>query len=151
VLYVSGLTWVYTPSINPIGGAVDLHFTVRNVYRRPVDASARLWVSTPFGGPVGIPVDVPVLQLKSGETRVISAQITGLAQWTMVSAHATFTPPQKLDGVTLSPLTRDTVIWFLPWFVLLVAGVAGAEYLRRRRRAQRQDRPGPPSAAGGRA
>lgn len=142
VLYVSGLTWVYTPSINPVGGTADLRFTVRNVYSQAVDASALLWVSTPFGWPVGIPVEVAVPQLKPGETRVIAAQISGLAQWTMVSAHATFTPPERLGNTNLAPLTRDTVIWFLPWFLLLTTSVIAAEYLRRkhfqRRRSGRE-------------
>lgn len=148
VIYVSGITAEYAPSINPTAGTVTLNFTVRNVYTTAMDGSARLWVTTVFGGPVGIPVEVPVLQLKPGETRVVSAEITGLAQWTVVTAHATYTPPPKLGEVVLAPLTRETMILFLPWFVLVVAGLAGAEYWRRRR-AQRRRRSGPPSAPGG--
>ena len=66
VLYVSGLTWEYHPSINPLGGALDLHFTVRNVSTKPATGSARMWLNGIFGVQVGQLVDVPVTDLKPG-------------------------------------------------------------------------------------
>lgn len=137
VLYVSGLTWVYRASLNPFGGSLELRFTVRNVYSKAVDASARFWVTQVFGGPVGQPVDVAVAGLKPGETRTVAATVDGLAAWTVVSAHVTLTPPAKVGVLELGPITRDTVAWFAPWPVVLLVGLAGAWLVWRRVRARR--------------
>jgi hypothetical protein len=139
VLYVSGLTWVYTPSINPLAGTLDLHFTVRNVSKTTATGSAHMWLNGIFGVTVGQPIDVPVDNLKPGETRVVSGTIDSLSQWTFVTASATFTPPPVLDGVTLTPLTRNTSVWYVPWFMLLViAALSIALFEVRRRRFARE-------------
>ena len=99
VLYVSGLSWSYLPSLNPLDGSLTLRFTVRNVYSETLTPTASLWINQVFGGPVGVPVAVPVDTLKAGETRTVEATFTGLAQWTMLSAHATLALPSKGDQV----------------------------------------------------
>ncbi|MCE1174773.1 MAG: hypothetical protein LWW77_09240 [Propionibacteriales bacterium] len=134
VLYVSGLTWVYTPSINPLAGTLDLHFTVRNVSKTTATGSAHMWLNGIFGVTVGQPIDVPVDNLKPGETRVVAGTIGSLSQWTFVNASATFTPPPVLDGVTLTPLTRNTTVWYVPWFMLLVIAILSIALFEVRRR-----------------
>lgn len=129
LLYVSGLTWHYTPSLNPAAGALDLRFSVRNAFDKPVDASAQFWVTGVFGQVVGSPATVGVLSLQPGETRTVSATITGMAQWTVVTARMVFTPPPRLGGQSLSPVHRDEVVWFLPWFVILLATLGGAGFV----------------------
>jgi len=150
VLYVSALTWVYSPSFNPLDGSVDLHFTVRNVYPGEVSGSARFWLTGPFGVPVGQPVEFPVEAIKAGETRLVTARINGLAQWTVVTASATFTPPATLGELKLTPLTRTTLVWYLPWFVLLLAAMVTTWLLeRRRRQLRRAAQAGPDQEASG--
>lgn len=124
LLYVSGLSWVYHPSINPFGGALELRFSVRNVYTKAVDASARFWVTQLFGGTVGQSVDVAVTGLKPGESRTVSAAIDGVALWGLVVGHLTFTPPPTLGGTALAPVNRDVLAWFLSW--PFIGGVGGA-------------------------
>jgi len=129
LLYVSGLSWVYHPSINPFGGALELRFSVRNVYTKAVDASARFWVTQLFGGTVGQSVDVAVTGLKPGESRTVSAVIDGVALWGLVVGHLTFTPPPTLGGTALAPVNRDVLAWFLSWPFLGGVGGAGGIFL----------------------
>jgi hypothetical protein len=139
VLYVSGLTWAYTPSINPLAGTLDLQFSVRNVSKSTATGSARMWLNGIFGVQVGQPIDVPVTDLLPGETRVVSGTIGSLSQWTFVTASATFTPPPVLDGTVLTPLTRNTPVWYVPWFMLVViAALSIALFEVRRRRFARE-------------
>lgn len=125
LLYVSGLSWAYHPSPNPFGGALELWFSVRNAYSEPVDATARFWVTNLFGGTLGLPVDVPVTDLKPGETRTVAATVDGLAQWGLVVGHLTFTPPATLGNTTLTPITREVLAWFLSWPFVAGVGICG--------------------------
>jgi hypothetical protein len=143
VLYVSGLSWTYIPSLNPLDGSLILRFTVRNVYHRTLSASAGLWINQVFGGPVDVPVTVPVDNLKAGETRTVEATFHGLAQWTVLTGHATLTVPGLVDQQTVAPIARDAVIWFLPWFVVFITALGAAWILWRRLRPVRQVMAGP--------
>ncbi len=129
LLYVSGLGWSYTPSLNPAAGALELHFTVRNAFTKPVDASAQFWVTGIFGQVVGQSATVGVLSLQPGETRTVSTTISGMAQWTVVTARMVFTPPPRLGSQSLSPVHREEVVWFLPWFVILLAALGAAGFV----------------------
>jgi len=128
VLYVSGLSWSYTPSLNPLDGSLNLRFTVRNVYHEALSATATLWINQIFGGPVDVPVIVAVDKLKSGETRSVEATFHGLAQWTVLSGHATLAVPGRAQ-VELAPINRDAIIWFLPWFIVLLVALGAAAIL----------------------
>jgi hypothetical protein len=129
LLYVSGLNWRYTPSLNPAAGSLEVWFSVRNAFDEPVDSSAQFWLTGMFGQTVGTSATVGVLHLQPGETRTVSATIDGLAQWTVVTARMMFTPPPRLGSQTLSPVHRDEVVWFLPWFVILLVALGGAGYV----------------------
>jgi len=147
VLYVSGLSGSYAPSLNPLGGSLNLRFTVRNVYSQTLSPTANLWINQVFGGPVGAPVVVQVDKLKAGETRTVEATFNGLAQWTVLSAHATLALPNTSDQV-VAPISRDTIIWVLPWFIVLLAATAASWILwrRLRPRAALVAEPGPTAA-----
>ena len=136
VLHVSGLSWSYTPSLNPLDGSLNLRFTVRNVFRETLSPTATLWINQVFGGPVDAPVNVLVDKLKAGETRTVEANFSGLAQWTMLSAHATLAVPGKGE-VVLAPIVRDAIIWFLPWFIVLLAAALAGGIVWRRLRPRR--------------
>ena len=133
VLHVSGLSWTYRASINPFAGTVDLRLTVRNVYPQAIDASATFWVTQLFGGTVGLPVEIAVPELKPEETRTVTATIEGIGQWTVLNAHATLTPPAMVDDIEMSPIVRETWVWVVPWFALLLAAAGAAWIIVRRR------------------
>jgi hypothetical protein len=146
VLYVSGLSWTYIPSLNPLGGSLTLRFTVRNVYHRTLSASAGLWINQVFGGPIDVPVTVAVDNLKPAEIRTVEATFHGLGQWTMLTGHATLTVPGLVDQQMVAPIARDAVIWFLPWLVVLLTALVAAGILWRRLRPRGQEMPGPDEA-----
>ena len=133
VLYVSGLSWTYTPSLNPLDGSLNLRFTVRNVFSETLSPTATLWINQVFGGPVDQPVIVAVDKLKSGETRMVEANFHGLAQWTVLSGHATLAVPSNGD-VVLAPIGRDAMIWFLPWLIVILGALGAVAILWRRLR-----------------
>jgi hypothetical protein len=134
VLFISGLTMTYTPSINPFDGHVDMRFTVRNAYKKAVDGKAIFWVTAWFGNTVGHQVEVSVPDIKPGETRLVTATIRGVGQWGILTGHATFIPPKSLDQITLTAVTRTGTIVYIPWFpaVCLAGGSAFWFALRRR-------------------
>ena len=140
VLYVSGLSWNYVPSLNPLDGSLTLRFTVRNVYQQTLSRHGR-------------PVDQPGLrrpdrrarhggcgQAEGGETRTVEATFHGVAQWTLLTGHATLTVPGTVDQQVVAPIARDAIIWFLPWFIVLLTALGAAWILWRRLR------PGRPAA-----
>jgi hypothetical protein len=143
VLYVSGLSWTYVPSLNPLDGSLTLRFTVRNVYPRTLSASAGLWINQVFGAPIDVPVTVSVDNLKAGETRTVEATFHGLAQWTILTGHASLTVPGIVDQQLVAPIARDAIIWFLPWFVVLLTALGAAWILWRRLRPGRAAPAGP--------
>ena len=136
VLFISGLTMSYTPSINPFDGRVDMRFTVRNAYRKAVDGKAIFWVTNWFGGTIGHEVEVPVNDIKPGETRVVTASVRGVGQWGVLTGHATFVPPKFLDSVTLTAVTRTDTVVYIPWLpVVCLAGGSAFWFAVRRRGA----------------
>jgi hypothetical protein len=136
VLFISGLTMRYTPSINPLDGRVDMSFTVRNAYKKALDGKATFWVTAWFGNRVGHQVEVSVPAIAPDETRLVTATIRGVGQWGILTGHVTFVPPPSLDSVTLTAVTRTGTILYIPWFpVVCLAGGTAFWFAVRRRAA----------------
>lgn len=134
VLFISGLTMNYTPSINPLDGRVDMRFTVRNAYKKAIDGKAIFWVTAWFGNTVSHQVEVSVSDIKPGETRLVTATIRGVGQWGILTGHATFIPPKSLDRVTLTAATRTGTVVYVPWFpAVCLAGGSALWFAVRRR------------------
>ena len=125
IVFVSGVTSHYIWSPNPLHSSAQLRFTVRNVSKTSFDSTARFWVTTTFGARVSESRVLSVRGLKPRETRVIRATLGGLGQWTVLQAHAIFTPPTKVQGTPLAPITRDAFI-FVPPVIVGGVGVGAA-------------------------
>ncbi|AWB96446.1 hypothetical protein DCE93_12970 [Agromyces badenianii] len=131
VLYLGGLSSGYSPSPNPFGGDLQLWFTVRNVSDSAITMRADFWMEGPFGNRIGQVDDVRVVNLKPGERRTISADVPGVGQWTLISAHARLTPPKVVDGTELTPVTRDAFVFAPPWLIgVTAAALLGAAAVR---------------------
>lgn len=121
MLYVGGVNASATPSVNPAEGTVDVWFTVRNASKSVIDATASFWMDGAiFTNRLDAVQDVPVAALQPGETRVVSARLQHGGQWTLLSTHATLTPPESVDGTALTPVTRDTLVILFPWVIALL-------------------------------
>lgn len=129
ILYISGLSTEYQPSIDPLAGELHTHFTVRNVSNATIDSTARFWVTGPFGTELSAVDPVDIAGLKPDETTMVSATLTGVGQWTFATAHVTITPPETVDGVALEPMTRDAFVFLPPWFLLALAAAGGVVYV----------------------
>ncbi|MDU0346419.1 hypothetical protein RWH44_11995 [Microbacterium sp. KSW2-29] len=136
MLYVGGLNASAAPAVDPTGGVVDVWFTIRNASSTPIDATADFWMDTSiFPQRLDAVDDVAVTALQPGETRVVSARLQHGGQWTLLSTHVTVTPPDSVDGMTLTPVTRDALALMFPWvlislLVLVVVSVALVEVIR---------------------
>jgi len=100
-----------------------------------------------LGGQVGSNSVKLVVGLEPEETRIITATIQGLAQWTLVSSQVTVSRLGDKDAWGLGSVTRDCSVFFFPWFVALMVAtlVGGTWWWWRRRRNQalmRADQPG---------
>lgn len=132
VFYVSGVTASSTLSFNPFGGDEHAQFSVRNVTTSTLDATASFHLTNIFGAQIGAVENIPISQLKPGESRVVEAVISGMGQWTFGTISATFTPPNSIDGTTLSPVTRDTFVFVLPWLIIAVVVIVVGVFATRR-------------------
>lgn len=118
MLYISGLGVMTAPSVNPFDGTVRLSLAVRNASSSPVDSSVRFWVTTIFGNQLDEQtVTVPTLQ--PGQLRVVEVDLHNSGQWGVLSAHATYLPPDTVDGVSVAPMTRDAIGFAFPWLVAM--------------------------------
>jgi hypothetical protein len=129
VLNVGGLSSAYIPSVNPFAGEVQLWFTVRNVSESTIDATADFWMESVFGNRIASVEGVSIAGLKPGEMRTLSAEVPGAGQWTVLMAHARFTPPDSVDGAELQPVVRDVTAFTFPWFFLLLLAAAIAAWV----------------------
>jgi len=129
ILYISGLTTGYSPSIDPLSGDLAVQYTVRNVSGETIDSTSRFWVTNVFGAELSAVDPVEVAALKPGESRVVQATLTGVGQWTFATAHMTLTPPTTVAGEELQPLTRDAFVVLPPWFLLVLLAIGGVAYV----------------------
>jgi hypothetical protein len=120
ILYLSGLRSNYLWSVNPAESVVELRITLRNVSQSTFDSTARFWIDTSLGNTVSELANFRIDGLRPNETRVVTARLGGLGQWTVLQAHATIKPPTTVDGVALAPITRDSYVFIPP---LLAGGI----------------------------
>lgn len=131
---------------NPFAGGVALRYTIENTGNVALAANLTAGVSTWFGAPAtapqtgGIPVVLP------GDSASYEFQINGVGQWLYLNPYLHLSPfvdsddkDAQLLGVT--PTSRDTVTWVVPWTVLIalviVAGIIVLRWWLRRRDAAR--------------
>lgn len=124
ILTLSGLTGVIDPSLDSGGGDATVRFTVRSSASTPVDFDAAFRLDNSLGITVASVARTDGEPLQPGETRTIEATLPDIGQWTVYNARVTFTPPAEVDGVALTPITRDTMLVAPPYFSILVG--AGA-------------------------
>jgi len=121
---MSGLRTQYHWSPNPAQGSVAVSYTVRNLSHSTIGATSRFWLTNAVGATVSQREGISLSGLKPGKTRVISATLDGVGQWTVLRAHATLTPPSTVDGRPVKPITRDSFVFVPPWLTGSVSVLA---------------------------
>jgi hypothetical protein len=116
-----GLHAAYVPSINPFGGKVAVWFDVHNGSKSTISSKARFWLTGPVGNTVSDTGTFAVPPIKPGATVRVERVLENVGQWTVLTAHARYTPPGSVDGIVLKSLVREVTIFAFPW--LGAAGV----------------------------
>ena len=129
VLYVSGLRTHYFASPNPTRGGVMASFTVRNVSSTTVDSYVSFGLSNFLGQNLSSVKGITVLRLEPNETRIIRTTLQNPGQWAVETATYTLTPTSLVDGAKLPSVTRESMVLFLPWLVLVVLLVLATGYV----------------------
>lgn len=124
ILAVSGLTATSHPTVGPDGGEIDLEFTVKNLTDAAIDSKLRFWADNALGLQILSLDDTSLTGLPGGETRTVTATLTGVGQWSAYNTHVTLTPPASVDGTELAPMTRDALLLVPPYFVVLISALA---------------------------
>jgi hypothetical protein len=124
ILSVGGLTGTITPDLGS-GGTAALSITVRNTSHFLMDLGLRFWIQNAFGWTVAEMREVDVRDLLPGETRTVQVRLATVGQWTVYTAHVKVTPPDEVDGTTLTPITRDLTLAVAPLLLVLTLGGCG--------------------------
>lgn len=136
---------VYHPALNPLGGSLDVSYTVRNTGNVRLGAHQRIDVSGPLGVRLArhAPGDVP--ELLPGNALTLEEHFDGIAALVRVSASVRLepTPAAGVSDVQTTAVVRTGRTWALPWSVIaLLAGLWLARKVLRALRRRKQARAG---------
>ena len=143
-LYVSGLRTHYFASPNPTQGGVMASFTVRNVSSTTIDSYVSFGLTNFLGQRLSSVTGITVLRLAPNETRIVRATLQNPGQWGVETATYTLTPTSLVDDTRLPSVTREAMVLFVPWLVIVILIVLATGYV-----IARVVRSNPPRAAGG--
>ncbi|MBW9121221.1 hypothetical protein JNB63_14070 [Microbacterium trichothecenolyticum] len=121
VLAMSGITATVEPSLEVGNGTLTLDVVVRNTSDSTFDSTAHFWIDHVAGGILVDLDEVDVDALAPDETRRVMVEVDGLGQHVVLRTYMTLTPPESLDGMPLSPLSRNKVVVIPPLFAMSVA------------------------------
>lgn len=139
LLSIDGMSASYTPSLNPLDGETAVTFTVRNAGNVALAGRLKAEVRGLFGIGVSGEVGAEVDEMLPGSTRTVTTTVSGVGQWIYLSPAVTLYPSvdqQALNPGPLRSVSRDTVLFVVPWALLaaLIIGLLVWGGLRLRRR-----------------
>lgn len=143
ILAFSDLTATYAPTWNPFAGTTTINTTVKNNGNVALSADALVGVKGPFGIALGSPERASMDELLPGGEVSLSYEIPGIGQWLFLTPYVTLQPTisdEALNPGPLNPLTRDTLLIAVPWWLLGILLVAGIIILISRIRARRDEK-----------
>jgi len=143
-LSIAGMSASYSPGLNPFAGETTVTFTVRNAGNVALSGDLKTEVRGLFGIGLSAPLEEEVAEMLPGSTRTITTTVAGVGQWVYLAPVVTLYP--RVDATAQNPgaltsVSRDTVVFAMPWAALALLLVAGLVVLvvrvRRRRDAVR--------------
>ncbi len=127
-LNVGGLRARFVPDLNPGHGTIIATIAVHNGSSTAFAPKARFTLTNSFGTAIADSGTITGPTIQPGKTAELTQRLDGVGQWAFVTAHATITPPAVLDGHTMKPVLRDTLVFAFPWVgaasIVLMAGAA---------------------------
>lgn len=128
---------------NPFSGSVKLHYTVSNPGNVALAANLTSGVATWFGIPATGLQGGSIPMLLPGNTATYEFTVGGVGQWLYLNPSTVLNPfvdsPDNSQQLTVSPITRDTVTFGVPWMLLILLALAAAIFLLLRWRRRRDE------------
>lgn len=142
-LTVSNISASYSGSANPFSGSTMITFSVRNNGNVALSANMVVGAATYLGIPVADLVRKPLSELLPGSTQLVSITVPGVPQIGYLNPFVHLVPTIDKGALNPGPLRevdRDTVIFVMPWWILVALVLAVAVYLFLRIRRARDAR-----------
>jgi hypothetical protein len=138
-LSVEELSSKYVGGLNPLGGTMEVEYTVRNEGNVRMGARHRVVVKDIFGRTVGTERMRPIAELLPGNTVTYQASVDGVPATLRAKATVQVEPvsPQGVDEAPAEPVSASSTAWAVPWSLLLVLVVAYALWRLYRRWRER--------------
>jgi uncharacterized membrane protein len=153
-LVVEDLKTSYDANVNPLGGDLDVSYTVRNAGNIRLGARQEVEINDLLGT-VETRKGKDISQLLPGNSLTFHQHFSGIAATIRVSADVKITPV-AIAGADVAPqpsTTRTAHTWAIPWSLLLLLAVLAAVVWVLRRQRRRAGRSGgassPRSGPGG--
>lgn len=125
---------------NPASGTVTVKYTIHNPGNVALAANVEGGVNTWFGVNLATQTSSAIKEILPGNSASYEFDLAGIGQWVYLNAYLHVTPfvdnTDVSTYVPAAPSARDTVLFVVPWTVLialLLAGLIVALVLRRRR------------------
>lgn len=142
-LTVASITSSYSPQLNPFDGATTLTYTIKNSGNVALGATTVVGVKTVFGIATGDLVRTELPEMLPGSTRTVSVVVHGVGQWGYLNPYVSLAPTVDDDALNPGPLRtvdRDTVLWVVPWVLLVLVLLALGIWLWIRFSRRRNDK-----------
>lgn len=143
ILTVTNISATYTGELNPVSGEALVTFTLKNTGNVALGASMAIGVNTYLGIGVGPVVTKELEEMLPGSTRSLSIPIAGVGQLGYLDAYVKLQPTVDPDAISpgfLAPVSRDTVLFAMPWWLLILLVVGAVVWLALRIRRARDER-----------
>lgn len=122
-LTVASITSTYSPQLNPLDGSTTLTYTIKNSGNVALAANTVVGVHTVFGIGTGDLVRKELPEMLPGSTRTVTVVVHGVGQWGYLNPYVSLAPTVDDDALNPGPLRavdRDTVLWVVPWTLLVL-------------------------------
>lgn len=140
-LTISNLEASYAHSLNPIDGVTTVTYTVKNTGNVALGAHMVIGAKALFGIGAGELLREELAEMLPGATRTVSFDVAGVGQYGYLNPYVRLVPSVEQNASSpgvLREVSRDTVIFAMPWWLLIGLALAGLIWVVRRLR-HRQD------------
>ena len=139
---ISSVAASYQPTLNPFSGTATVTYTVTNTGNVSLIPVTVVSVRGLFGIPMSSFERAELSEMLPGDVRTLSVSLDGVGQWVFLNPVIDLATSVDADAPSpgvLPKAQRDTVLFVVPWALLVVLAVAGIVWLIIRQRRNRND------------